>query len=67
MAPIYYGVLLFARSCADVFMTLQAINVKPLACKLIYGDKTPGTFKRALTRMVADAQHMDMYTIFWSG
>lgn len=44
-------------------MTLTAINVKPLACKLIYGDKTPGTFKRALTRAVADAAHMDMFTI----
>lgn len=44
-------------------MTLQAVNVKPGVCKLIYGDKTSGVFKRAMTRMRADVEHMDMYAI----
>ena len=49
--------------CAGVFMTLTAVNVKPAACKLIYGDKTAGVFRRAMTRMRADAEHTDMYAI----
>jgi hypothetical protein len=57
------ALLVALRRCAGVYMTLTAINAKPGACKLIYGDKTPGTFKRSLTRMVAKAENMDMWTI----
>lgn len=49
--------------CAGVFMTLAAVNVKPAVCKLIKGDKTAGVFKRAMTRMRADVEHMDMLAI----
>jgi hypothetical protein len=44
-------------------MQLTAINAQPLACKLIFGDKTPGLFKRSMTRMVARAENMGMWTI----
>lgn len=44
-------------------MTLAAVNVKPAVCRLIKGDKTAGVFKRAMTRMRADVEHMDMLAI----
>lgn len=46
-----------------MYMRLTAINAQPLACKLIFGDKTPGVFKRSMARMVARAENMDMWTI----
>lgn len=50
------------NDCVGVWMTLQALNIKPLACKLIYGDATAGTWKRGMTKTVPD--QMDLTTVF---
>jgi hypothetical protein len=44
--------------CVGVWMQLQAPNVKPAACKLIFGDATPRTFLRAMTRTVPDRMEL---------